>query len=197
MQWEFTRCGHIVDETNPEGRIDRSGESPTAYCSQCDEVLYVRPITGETVDTLKRFATNATAPVVVGAKEILSLVYRRSNMPTTSVVAVGHEKQLLRFVPVLNKLCRLLIVTDALVAASTSASDMVARVYAALRTGTSEKYPPEITKLVERFEQRVLFMNKIGLINDTIVQAFLTARGTSAATDYEVHRGKRHYPEWV
>jgi|SRR6185369_11501080 len=100
-----------------------------------------------------------------------------------SVIPVAYERELMHFCSIINKLKRRLILTDVMAAASTSASDLVARLYAALRSGTIELFKPEDLKLVERFEQRALFMAKLGKWTDVVVAAFTTVNTASAATD--------------
>lgn len=101
----------------------------------------------------------------------------------TSVIAPEYERQLIPFCSVVNKLKRLNILTNVLVAASTSPSDLIARAYAALRSGTTELFGPEPLKLVQRFEQKVKLMQRIGLLNDTIVGLLQTVNTVSASTD--------------
>lgn len=95
----------------------------------------------------------------------------------------GTERALLPFGAIVNKLKRRGILTDVLVAAATSISDLIADTYAALRSGTTELYRGEDLQLVRRFEQHIKHMEKKGLLTDVLVAALTTVNTASASTD--------------
>lgn len=100
-----------------------------------------------------------------------------------------QEKRLWRGTMVINKLSDTAglgvysILTPTLVAAATSVSDLIARAYAALVSGSTELFGPEARKLVQVFEQVVRDMETLALIDDTIAAALTTVNTASAATD--------------
>jgi hypothetical protein len=95
------------------------------------------------------------------------------------------EKRLMFVTALINKLARIGVLTDTLVAAATSFQDLLDDIATALKvSGTSNFAYPEPTRILVRYLLAELaFMNSLGLIDDTITAALLTVRGTSAATD--------------
>lgn len=105
-------------------------------------------------------------------------------MPNSSI-AVAYEFLLMRTCPVINKLKRIGILTDAVVAAPTTGglASLITGIYAALRSGNNELKPPEATMLVRVLEQQLNVAKRIGVITDAQVNGLLTVSGTNATTD--------------
>jgi hypothetical protein len=99
------------------------------------------------------------------------------------VLGSDQEKALVTFPAICRKLKRNGILTDALAAAAASIADLIADVYAALRSGTTELYGPEMLALVRRFEQKVKLMEELGLITNVIAAALTTINTADASTD--------------
>lgn len=100
-----------------------------------------------------------------------------------STIEVSYEKQLQWLCYGINKLARLGILTTTLVAAATSVADLIARAYTALGTAAVPLYEVEARILVREFEQGILLLQKLALIDDTIAAALTTVNTASAATD--------------
>ncbi len=100
-----------------------------------------------------------------------------------STIPSHYEAQLMAFCSLVNKLKRLLVLTDAGVAASTDVSDLIADAYAALKTGTIEKFGPEVRIMVRALEQHIRLLEKLGLLSTAIVAALTTVNTAAAATD--------------
>jgi hypothetical protein len=101
----------------------------------------------------------------------------------TATLSPEQERALLPFAAIMRKLKRQGVLTDVLVAASTSVNDLISDVRAALKSGTTALYPGEIEKEVDRFEQHIRHMENLGLITDVLVAALTTVLGASASTD--------------
>lgn len=102
-----------------------------------------------------------------------------------STIEYSAEKRLMFVTALINKLARIGVLTDTLVAASTSFQDLLDDIATALVvSGTNNYlYPEPVRILVRYLLAELAFMNSLGLIDDTITAALLTVRGTSAATD--------------
>src|SRR4051812_4362204 len=104
-------------------------------------------------------------------------------MATLSTIPVEYEQRLVDLCFVINKLKRIGVLTTTLVAAATSVSDLIARAYAALVSGTIPLYDVEVKINVRELEQGILLLQKLALIDDTIAAALTTVNTASAATD--------------
>lgn len=83
-----------------------------------------------------------------------------------------------------NKLGRIGVMTDALLAAATGVSDLIADLYAALKVGATanDKYDPDVRIGVRYFEQSVRLLEKLGKIDDTKVAALTDWNSADADT---------------
>ena len=106
-------------------------------------------------------------------------------MPNSSI-AVSYEFQMMRTCPVINKLKRIGILTDAVAAAPTTGgvAQLISGIYAALRQAQGyDIKPTEATMLVRVLEQQLNVAKKLGVITDALVNALTTVNTVQAATD--------------
>lgn len=107
-------------------------------------------------------------------------------MPVTfNAVNAMNEIRLKFICSTINKLARLGILTDSLVAAATGIDDLISDAKAAVfvSSTTNNAINEQHRMLLRAFESHIRFMQSLDILTDTIVTNLLTVRGTSAATD--------------
>lgn len=102
-------------------------------------------------------------------------------MPTAKFSS-DTEKFLCRYCWVINRLKDYGILTTTLVQASTTVSDLIARLYAALLTGTTSLYAQEGKILVRILEQGLRLAETLGLLNTTLVGLLSTVNTVNSGT---------------
>lgn len=102
-----------------------------------------------------------------------------------SAIDYSQETRLMFVCAIINKLKRLGVLTDALVAAATSFQDLLDDIAAArfVASTTDSKYGEEVTILIRHLEAELKFMESIGLIDNTITTNLTTVNTASASTD--------------
>jgi hypothetical protein len=102
-----------------------------------------------------------------------------------STINFANEQRCQGACSLINKLKRLGLLTDALVAAATSFQDLLDDIASALVVSgtTNDKYPPIAEQLVRYLLAELSFLNSIGQLSDSNVTSLTTVNTASAGTD--------------